>query len=71
MLGFLSPVTHLVGHFERGDDGLDGGDLALVEEDEGVLVLDLDGIINRDKSSMIMQLEAKGRTLAPLAVLMK
>ena len=35
---------HLIGHFKRGDDGLDGGDLSLVEEDEGVLVLDLEDI---------------------------
>ena len=33
---------YLIGHFKRRDDGLDGGDLSLVEEDEGVLVLDLE-----------------------------
>ena len=31
----------LVGHFEGGDDRLDGGDLLHREEDEGVVVLDL------------------------------
>ena len=44
-------AKYLIGHFKRGDDGLDGGDLALVEEDEGVLVLHLDEI-----STMVYQL---------------
>ena len=42
----LAVIAYLIGHFEGGDDGLDGGDLALVEEDKGVLVLHLDRIMN-------------------------
>ena len=34
----------LVGGLEDGEDGLDGADLAVVEEDEGVLVLALHGL---------------------------
>ena len=46
----LTPIAYLIGHFESGDYGLDGGDLAFVEEDEGVLVLHLEEIIDHDWS---------------------